>query len=76
MVEIERYPYKDEASAKEWEWFERLNSSLNKNIHNRSRSEIGKDWGDRNQNKILLLYNKYFKTHKESNGMKMIEMVS
>jgi hypothetical protein len=45
MIEIEKYPCRDEneATARERHWFEILNSGLNTNVPNRSRQEYYED---------------------------------
>jgi hypothetical protein len=67
MVEIEKYPCKDanEASAKEREWFERLNSSLNTYTPNKSHSECNRSYRSENRDKIKLIKKQYCETHKE-----------
>jgi hypothetical protein len=63
MIEIEKYPCRDEneASAREREWFEILNSGLNTIYPQRSRQEY------RDDNRIEILQKKleYYNTNKE-----------
>jgi hypothetical protein len=63
MIEIEKYPCRDEneATAKEREWFEILNSGLNTIYPQRSRQEY------RDDNRIEILQKKleYYNTNKE-----------
>jgi hypothetical protein len=63
MIEIEKFPCKDEneASAKEREWFERLNSGLNTQHPNRSRAEHYKS----NREGISIQQRQYKADHKE-----------
>jgi hypothetical protein len=51
MVEIEKYPCKDanEARAKEREWFERMNSSLNMQYPQRTDKEYQKQYREDNK---------------------------
>jgi hypothetical protein len=62
MVEIEKYPCRDEneASAKERERFEILNSGLNTNVPNRSGQEYYAD----NREEIAIQQRQYNTTHK------------
>jgi hypothetical protein len=63
MIEIEKYPCRDEneASAKEREWFERLNSNLNTQHPNRSRQEYKAD----NKEEIAIKRRQYKADNKE-----------
>ena len=67
MVEIEKYPCKDanEACAKEREWFERLNSTLNTIYPQRGMVEYSKDYKESHRDEILLKGRQYYELHKE-----------
>jgi hypothetical protein len=63
MVEIEKYPCNDanEATAKERYWFEKLNSSLNMSVPNRSRVE----YNETNREEIRMQQRLYNADNKE-----------
>jgi hypothetical protein len=68
MIEIEKYPCKDdnEATAKEREWFERLNSSLNTQHPNRSVHE----YNEINREGIAIYKRQYYADNKEEIAIK------
>jgi hypothetical protein len=68
MIEIEKHSCKDEneASAKEREWFERLNSGLNTNVPNRSDQEYKAD----NRAETAIYNRQYNEEHKEEMATK------
>jgi hypothetical protein len=63
MIEIEKYPCRDEneATARERHWFEILNSGLNTQHPNRSRQEYRAD----NRAEIVIYNRQYYENHKE-----------
>jgi hypothetical protein len=71
MVEVEKYPCKDanEATAKEREWFERLNSSLNMIYPQRCQSEYYEDCIE----ELRFKQKQYHKDHKEEIKIKQSE---
>jgi hypothetical protein len=67
MIEVEKYPCRDEneATSKEREWFERLNSNLNTQHPNRSRQEYKRQHYIDNREESLIKMRQYNKDHKE-----------
>jgi hypothetical protein len=87
MIEIEKYPCRDdnEARAKEREWFENLNSYLNTNYPQRSLSEYQQDnkekinqykeqYRENNKDKVRLHSKTYEEKHKKERAIKRSEM--
>ena len=67
MVEIEKYPCSDgnEARARERYWFETLNAKLNTCVPNRGLKESGKNYRDKNKDKLNEKRKKYVAEHQE-----------
>jgi DNA polymerase sigma len=64
MIEVEKYPCRDEneATAREREWFEILNSELNTNVPNRSHQEYYED----NRDNILIQHRQYYTDNRDN----------